>query len=122
MCFVSSHSFLATAYRTYQIVYVAMQQRLCSSIPYSTLSIFLTVPTLTSLSSDSTIFLGNGIRKSFLEIMEGYMLLKRGEPVDSSGNEPVSQITESPLSFDPKEFKANKEVGTCRDNLYATQG
>lgn len=59
--------------------------------------------------SDPKRDLGEGICKSFLEMMEGYMMMKNKAFITS-----LPAADTGPALFDPTLFKANKEVGQLK--------
>ena len=69
-------------------------------------------------SDPKVVFQQDGICKSFLEIMEGYMTTREKHLTDTYHNKP-GYSTAAPM-FDPKQFKANKEVNTNASSLLET--
>ena len=67
-------------------------------------------PSVFLFVSDPKRDLGEGICKSFLEMMEGYMMMKNKAFITS-----LPAAVKGPAVFDPTLFKANKEV---LDNYY----
>lgn len=59
-------------------------------------------------SEPKAVFQQDGICKSFLEIMEGYMVTR--EKHLSDNNEYRPGFSNAAPVFDPKQFKANREV------------
>lgn len=59
-------------------------------------------------SNPKTIFHQEGICKSFLEIMEGYMTTREKHLTNVHHDKPG--FSSAAPVFDPKQFKANKEV------------
>lgn len=62
-------------------------------------------------SDPKAIFREDGISKSLLEIMEGYMTT-REKHLKGDNKQNIPGFSTSALVFDPKQFKANKEVHT----------
>ncbi|XP_032223288.2 cyclic nucleotide-binding domain-containing protein 2 isoform X2 [Nematostella vectensis] len=65
-----------------------------------------------ALKSDPKRDLGDGICKSFLEMMEGYMMMKNKAFVTSL---PGDSLPTGPLLFDPTLFKANREIQISKE-------
>ncbi|RMX37656.1 hypothetical protein pdam_00004293 [Pocillopora damicornis] len=65
-------------------------------------------------SDPKAIFREDGISKSLLEIMEGYMTT-REKHLKGDNKQNIPGFSTAALVFDPKQFKANKEVKISKE-------